>query len=481
MATSSDIHALLRQDYLSFVQKVFATLNPGTDYLHNWHVEAIVALLDPVMQGETRRAMINVPPRTLKSMIVSIAWPAFLLGHDPTRKIFVVSHGLDLAEEHHAAFRKVVESDWYRAAFPTMSPAAEKDTALVFRTSQGGQRKAFSVDSHITGQGADVIILDDPLDASDALSELACDKVNNWIVNVLMGRFNKGATGIMVLVMQRLAINDPAACLREIEPWSLLSLPAIAEEDLTVTVASGVTHVFAKGDLLHPQLLDRAFLDQRRRAMGSAAYSAQYQQRPLPPGGGVIDVAKFNRYQTLPKTWDTRFLSIDAASGSESGSYSVIQFWQIGNGCIYLAGSQRGRWTFPELRKRAIDARIAFKADFFYIEYASNGQALAQELWEYYPAAERVRVVQTYRPQHAKQVRMDLAMVQIEAGCVFLPEQADWLAAFMTELLAFPNGANDDQVDALSQALWFFGHRYKDSCHNPAYRKRSRVIFPRSA
>lgn len=95
--------------------------------------------------------MINVPPRTLKSMIVSIAWPAFLLGHNPALKIFVVSHGLDLAEEHHAGFRKVIESDWYRAAFPTMVPAAEKDTALVFRTSRGGQRKAFSVDGHITG------------------------------------------------------------------------------------------------------------------------------------------------------------------------------------------------------------------------------------------------------------------------------------------------------------------------------------------
>ncbi|WP_431300267.1 hypothetical protein [Tabrizicola sp. BL-A-41-H6] len=111
MATNSELYALLRQDFLSFVQKVFATLNPSTPYLHNWHVEAIVALLDEAMEGGTRRVMINVPPRTLKSMIVSIAWPAFLLGHNPALKVFVVSHGLDLAEEHHAAFRKVVESD----------------------------------------------------------------------------------------------------------------------------------------------------------------------------------------------------------------------------------------------------------------------------------------------------------------------------------------------------------------------------------
>ena len=373
----------------------------------------------------------------------------------------------------------MVESDWYRAAFPTMSPAADKDTALVFRTSRGGQRKAFSVESRITGQGADIIILDDPLDASDAQSELACAKVNDWIVDVLMGRFNKGATGVMVLVMQRLAVNDPSARLQEIEDWTLLSLPAIAEEAIEVTVGPGAVHMFTKGDLLHPGLLDRVYLDQRRRAMGNAAYSAQYQQRPLPPGGGVIDISLFQRFRTLPTTRDTRFLSIDAASGSDSGSYSVIQFWQISDGRIYLARSQIGHWPFPELRKRALDAKIAFQADFFLIEFASNGRALAEELWDYYPREERARVVQIFKPQHAKSVRMDLAMVPIEASRVFLPEQADWLAAFLAELQAFPNGANDDQVDALSQAIWFFGHRYQVSRHNPAYRSRSRVISPR--
>ncbi|WP_431300266.1 phage terminase large subunit [Tabrizicola sp. BL-A-41-H6] len=360
-----------------------------------------------------------------------------------------------------------------------MAPAAEKDTALVFRTSLGGQRKAFSVEGHITGQGADIIILDDPLDASDALSEPACEKVNNWIANVLMGRFNNGATGIMVLVMQRLAINDPAAFLREIEPWSLLSLPAVAEEDMKVRLAAGKMHVFAKGALLHPQLLDQAFLNQRRRAMGEAAYSAQYQQRPLPPGGGAVDVSLFKRFATLPTSYDTRFLSIDAASGSDSGSYSVIQFWQIGDGRIYLADSQRGRWPFPELRKRAIDAKTAFKVDFFLIEFASNGQALAQELWEYYPREERVAAVQTFKPSQSKATRMDLAMVPIAAGKVFIPQQDPLLQPLLSELGAFPNGANDDQVDALSQALWFFWHPYKNNRHNPEYRKRSRVIFPR--
>ena len=179
--TNSEIWALLRQDFRSFVRKVFDTLHPGDTYLHNWHIEAMIWQLEQATLGDTRRVMINVPPRTLKSLIFSVAWPAFILGHDPTKSIFCVSLNLDLAAEFHANFRKIVESDWYKQVFPTMSPAADKDTELIYRTSQGGQRKAISVDSKITGQGAHYIIIDDPQDASDALNEQALEKVNTWI------------------------------------------------------------------------------------------------------------------------------------------------------------------------------------------------------------------------------------------------------------------------------------------------------------
>lgn len=259
MTANSELNAVLRQDFRAFVEKVFATLNPGQTYEDNWHIGAIVWLLLCVENRHTRRAMIHVPPRMLKSIIVSIAWPAFLLGHNPALQIFVVSHSLDLAQEHHAAFRTIIESDWYKAAFPTMSPTmsptADKDTALMLRTSQGGFRKAWSVGSKITGQGADIIILDDPLDASEAMNEAACAKLNEWIDTTLLSRFNKGAEGVMVLVMQRLAMNDPAAHLGKQKSWTTLSLPARAETDKNVPVGPGVTHSYAQGELLHPCLL----------------------------------------------------------------------------------------------------------------------------------------------------------------------------------------------------------------------------------
>jgi predicted phage terminase large subunit-like protein len=472
MTTNSELYAILRNDLVTFVEKVFQTLNPGEAYHHNWHVEAIVWQLVCIMNGETNRAMIHVPPRTLKSIIVSVAWPAFLLGHDPTRKLFVISHNLDLAEVHHAAFRTIVESDWYKATFPTMTPEAAKDTNQVLRTSKGGFRKAFSAGSHITGQGADIIIFDDPLDASDAQNEVACQKLNEWIATVPMGRFNNGPEGIAVLVMQRLAMSDPATYLRQIEPWDILCLPAWAQVDQKVPIGPGRNHLFRKGQMLFPMLLSADYLNTRKVAMGSAAFSAQYLQEPVPAGGGHIDISMFQRYRDLPKAYDTRFLSIDAASGSDSGSYSVIQVWQITNGCLYLVDSRRARWSFPDLRKMAISMFEEYNADFYLIELAFTGHALAEQLWEDYPRETRSKIVQRFPAVKDKVIRMESALVAIEARRVYLPETADFLPDLTAELQAFPYGQNDDQVDALSQAVWFLTHRFQRSCHNPKYRGR---------
>ncbi len=476
MSTNSDFDAVLRQDFRAFVEKVFATLNPGQAYQDNWHIGAIIWVLLCVEKRETRRAMVHVPPRMLKSIIVSVAWPAFLLGHNPSLQIFVVSHSLDLAQEHHAAFRMIIEADWYKKAFPTMSPSPDKDTAFLLRTSQGGYRKALSVESKITGQGADIIIIDDPLDASDALNPLACEKLNEWIDKVLMSRFNTSAEGVVVLVMQRLATNDPAAHLRQQEPWKVLSLPARAEQDTMVPVGEEETYLYRKNELLHPQLLNEVYLESRRVAMGTAAFSAQYQQAPVPAGGGYVDISLFQFFDTLPREFDTRFLSIDAASGSDSGSYSVIQVWQISDGRLYLVASGRDRWPFPELKRQAIGAFEKFKADFYLIERAHSGEALVEELWEYYPRETRQAIVQHYRPRESKVIRMERALIPIEAGKVFLPKSEPWLPDLLDELRAFPADELDDQVDALSQAVWFFAHEFKHNRHNPAYKARSKVI-----
>jgi hypothetical protein len=194
--------AVLRTDLASFVRKVFATVSPGARYCHNWHIDAIVHQLMRVHTGQSRRLLISQPPRSLKSICVSIAYVAWVLGHDPTRRVIVVSYSADFGAELHRQFRMVINSAWYAALFPQVKWA--KDTGLEIVTTLGGGRYATSVGGTLTGRGADLIILDDPLNASEAYSEAARKRVIDWYGGTLVSRLNDKATGSIIGVMQRL-------------------------------------------------------------------------------------------------------------------------------------------------------------------------------------------------------------------------------------------------------------------------------------
>lgn len=475
--TNSEVYAVLRLSFPAFVAKVFQALHNEKEMHENWHIEAICYALEQVRNGSEKRLMINVPPRTLKSIIVSVAWPAFMLGHNPGLQIFVVSHNLVLATELSNKFRKIVNSDWYKAAFPTMSEQPSKDNERVFVTDAGGYREAMSVNGAVIGKGFDVCIMDDLLDASEVATEIGCAKVNNWIDNSLSTRLNDPMSSAMLLVMQRLAINDPAAHLKSQEPWRCLALPAICEVDEVIPISDTEEYLFKTGELLDPDRLTQSFLDGQRLKLGETNYLAQYQQRPVPDGGGEIDLGLFKRYQLLPKAYDARFLSVDAASGSQSGSYCVIQVWQMTDGNLYLVHSQRGYWTFPQLKNRVVDAQASWKADFIAVEYASSGQALLDVLWEFYPAGKREKLVQPIKvtSQQSKEDRAGKAMVTVEQGIVHIPIEAPWLDDLLAELGAFPSGLNNDQVDAFSQAVNFFRKLLK-SRYNPQYKGSGRVL-----
>ena len=275
--------AVLRTDLASFVRKVFATVSPGARYCHNWHIDAIVCQLMRVHTGQSRRLLINQPPRSLKSICVSIAYVAWVLGHDPTRRVIVVSYSADFGAELHRQFRMVINSAWYAALFPKVKWA--KDTGLEIVTTLGGGRYATSVGGTLTGRGADLIILDDPLNASEAYSEAARKRVIDWYGGTLVSRLNDKATGSIIGVMQRLHEEDLAGHLSEQGGWDCLELPAIALDDEVIPLGHGLMHCRRAGDILHPERESRAALESIRAEIGSLLFSAQYQQRPTPPGG----------------------------------------------------------------------------------------------------------------------------------------------------------------------------------------------------
>jgi hypothetical protein len=196
-------HALLRTDFRAFVHKVFNSLSPGQTYIPTWNVEAIAYQLERVRRGEIRRLIINMPPRSLKSIAASVAFPAFVLGRDPSRRIICVSYSGDLAKKHSNDFRAVIESPWYRAAFPKTRIGSFKNTENEIEFTARGFRMATSVGGTLTGRGGDIIVIDDPLKPDDAMSESKRSAANQWFSNTLLSRLDDKRTGAIVVVMQR--------------------------------------------------------------------------------------------------------------------------------------------------------------------------------------------------------------------------------------------------------------------------------------
>src|ERR1700704_1060124 len=245
---------VLTCDFYAFTQKSFAHLNPRTPFLPNWHIEVMAATLEACRLGKIKRLIINVPPRHLKSHCGSIAFPAWVLGHEPSAQILCLSYAQDLSDKLARDFRSLMFAQWYRALFATR-PLARNQALHEFETRQHGFRLATSVEGVLTGRGADFIIIDDPIKPDDALSLSRRVSVNQWYDNTLFSRLNDKNTGCIILIMQRLHEDDLVGHILERENWEVLSLPAIAEQDEAFSIETFYGRKqFARavGQALHP-------------------------------------------------------------------------------------------------------------------------------------------------------------------------------------------------------------------------------------
>ena len=444
------VDAVLRTDFGSFVHRCVRTLNPGTRFLANWHIDAIGYQLERVRRGEIRRLIINLPPRYLKSLMVSVAFPAFLLGHNPGRRIIGISYGDDLATKHASDFRSIVQSAWYQRAFPTMQITRSVDRET--HTTARGFRKTTSVNAALTGFGGDCFIIDDPQKPVDAQSEAQRNALNQWFSNTLVSRLDNKETGAIILVMQRVHMNDLAGYLIENSgDWTVLSLAAIAEADEQVPIGKDSIHKRMAGEALHPAHESLASLEALRKEVGPDIFSAQYQQAPVPAGGAMIKRNWLRYYDKLPErsyrtkviqSWDT------AAKDGAHNNWSVCTTWLIADKHYYLIDLTRGRYDYPRLRKTAIALAERFNPNAVLIEDASTGTALTQELGQVLR-----KPIKPITPERDKVGRLFVQQDKFEAGRVLFPKGASFLPDLERELLSFPQSKTDDQVDSISQAL----------------------------
>ena len=402
------LNAALQCYLLAFIQRIVQTVVSGTTYMHNWHIQAIAWHLQQVYEGRIRRLLITVPPRHLKSLCASVAFPAWLLGRDPAIRIISASYANEFAGQIASQFRNVIQSLWYREAFPGLAIA--QDTANDFKTTRNGQRYTTSVGGALTGMGADVIIIDDPMKSDDANSRTQLNKVKDWYQGSLLSRLNDKSRSATILIMQRLHVDDLAGNIlrSEGQNWTHLNLPAIADVDTCIEIGPDEFHHRKAGELLHPARESATVLDEMKSAMGNRLFSAQYQQRPVPEQGNLIQWQWIKTYDRLPafspggetvQSWDTAY-----KEGTDN-DYSVCTTWLIKDKQYYLVDVFRKRLSYPDL-KREVKRRAAhYHATVILIEDTVSGQALIADLRDERAGLRPIAV----RPKGDKVERMSTA------------------------------------------------------------------------
>ncbi|KUJ80901.1 hypothetical protein AVO45_07705 [Ruegeria marisrubri] len=300
---AANMAALLRDNLHAYVHRAFLELYPGIAFLPAFYIRAICHQLERVERGEVRRLLIILPPRHLKSHCASVAFSTWFLARNPSMTVVGASYNADLAQTFSALARRILEAPWHRAAFPHLLLDPRKASAEELRIRNfGGRRIATSVGGTFTGKGTNLTIIDDPIKADDAFSEARRDDVFNWITSTVISRFDDPKRGAMVVVAQRLHVDDLPGRLMEAGGWEVLQLPAIAPVASEIGIGSGLVWNRERNELLHPERIDEGTLEQIRKELGDFAFKAQYQQQPAPTDGHIIRTERFGTYnKPLPR------------------------------------------------------------------------------------------------------------------------------------------------------------------------------------
>ena len=442
------VEAACRSDFLSFFRCCFNILEPGSRLNLNWHHEAIAYHLELVLSGVIKRLIIVAPPRTLKSLMTSVVFPVYAMGCDPTTRIIGISHSSDLQIKFSNDCRALIGNPRIQRLLRGLELA--KNTETEFHTTQGGYRYAKSAESGVTGFGGGILILDDFQTPADVYSEPRRTATNNLFYRTMASRTDNQHTGAIIVVSQRLHIDDLIAMLlRSPEEWTVLFLPAIAEEAMSIPVGPGRWHRRPVGELLDPKQLSLERLE-ALRLQDPESYAAQYQQRPIPPGGFMIKRDQIQYCDELPRrtsssaylhSWDT------AQKPGEANARSACLDILVHDDKYFIARALVGQWEYHDLEQRVLSRADEQKPDVILIEDAGFGTALISAL------KRKGLPVVAVKPEGDKVTRLLRQISKFANREVFLWKSASGRADLETELFSFPGGSRNDLVDALTQAL----------------------------
>lgn len=412
------------------------------------HLRALTEHLEAVATGKIRRLIVAMPPRHGKTMLTSDIFPAWWIGQFPERQVVFATYSDEFAQEHGRRVRNLLADPRHQAIFPECRLSGDSAAAYRFATTAGGIYAATGRGGSLTGRGADLLVIDDPLKGvEEASSSTIRRQLHIWFRTDVFSRLHPDAA--IVLVSTRWHEDDLAGMLLREHPeegWTVLSLPAIAE------ASDPLGRV--EGEALWPERFPLEALEGVKRVLGSGAFTALYQQRPAAAEGAVFRRDWWKFYRETPASFDRIVMSADTAfQEKESADYSAVTVWGETKTGFYLLLAWRARLEFPELKRRLVALAAEWKPTALLIEDRASGQSLLQEF-----RRETSLPLVPVSADKSKLTRAAAVTPTIEAGRVYLPEGAAWLDVYLDELSSFPAAKHDDLVDSTTQALnWMRG------------------------
>ena len=470
---SQQVENQSQTDFLTFVRLVAPSLVPG--FLMGNHIKLISDKLKAMEEGEIKRLMVFLPPRSSKSVICSKLFPAWYIGRNPSHEILTVSHSDQLSSDFGRSVRDIVNTEEFQKIFRGVNLRSDVRAAGKWKTNQGGTYYAAGVRSQIAGRGAHMAILDDVMSEEDAFSDAGRRYIKEWYPAGLRTRIMPN--GSILIINTRFHYDDLCGWLLkqqenmseyETIPWEVIKIPAWLDEESAelLDLPSGGSYFpeWKTDDVL------RMDENEIKASNGSRYWNSLYMQDPTPEEGGLIKKKWLQNWEDpeppscdfVVQTYDTAF------STKTTADFSVIQTWGIfylhdqdEKGYetyapnLILLGNIKGRFEYPELRRLSQKLYNEHRPDVCMVEKKASGQSLIQDM-------RRAGLpVMEYLPDRDKVSRVYAASPIMEAGRLWIPKNKKWADDLIEELIRFPNAAHDDQVDALTMAV----HYLKESWH----------------
>ena len=471
-----------------FTRQAWDIIEPGIPYLHNWHIDAMSEYLMACKKGQITRLLINMPPRYMKSIEVTVMFPAWVWIDEPTKRFINLSYSQTLSTNHSVARRNIIQSPWYQSRWP-LKLSDDQNLKTRYQNEHKGFMFATSIGGMLTGDGGDYIIVDDPHNPQQAESDAERQTALNFFKMTLPTRLNDKRKGVMIVVMQRLHENDISGYVLEQGGWEHLNLQGIAEGRQKIIFPISKREIIREdGDLLWPEREGPKEIEQVKKDLGSYAFSGQYQQRPSPAEGGMFKrhwwrywkpkglslppvTMRLENGETinieavdLPDKFDRQLQSWDMTFKDTDGSdYVCGGVWQSYGADIFAVDAIHERMDFIDTIK-AFEAMCKKwpKATTKLVEDKANGPAVIAML------RHKIGGIIAVEPEGSKQARAFAVTPLCESGNVYLPHPyvAPWTNELIEECAGFPNAAHDDYVDMVSQALKRFMYARE---HDPTY------------